>query len=274
MLHKLGIVAGGGDLPGILVRACRAAGRPFFVVALKGLADPAQLAGAPHAWARLGRMGAIVRVLRHEGVRDLVFVGPVKRPSPLRLMPDLRALRFLVARRTWRLGDGRLLNALIDALEHEEGFRVVAAHDVAPDLLAQAGPVGRVAPDAAAMADIAVGRREALALGAADRGQAVVVRAGRAIAREDRDGTDALLKRCRALGARGGVLVKLPKPLQDRRIDLPTVGAGTVAAAAEAGLAGIAVEAGGALIVDRAAVAGAADRAGLFVVGIEPGAEA
>jgi DUF1009 family protein len=270
MPPKLGIVAGGGDLPGILVRACRAAGRPFFVVALKGLADPALAADAPHAWARIGAMGAIVRTLRREGVRELVFAGATRRPSPLRLMPDWRALRFLLARRTWRLGDGRLLNALVEALEREEGFRVAGAHEVAPGLLAQAGPVGRVAPDAAALGDIAVGRREALALGAADRGQAVVVRLGRAIAREDREGTDALLRRCRGLPGRGGVLVKLPKPLQDRRVDLPTVGAWTVAGAAAAGLAGIAVEAGGALIVDRAAVAEAADRAGLFVVGIAP----
>ena len=272
MPPKLGIVAGCGDLPGVLVRACRESSRPFFVVALAGLADSAAVAGAPHAWERLGRMGEIIRLLKREAVRELVFAGGARRPPLLRMRPDLRMLRFLVSRRSWRLGDGRLLNALLDMLERDEGFRVVGAQDVAPDLLARPGPVGRIAPGVGNDADIALGRREALALGAADRGQGVVARDGTVIGREGHAGTDALLARCRGAAGTGGVLVKLPKPLQDRRVDLPTVGVGTVAAAAAAGLAGIAVEAGGALIVDRRAVAEAADRAGLFVVGLPPGA--
>ncbi len=270
MLPKLGIVAGGGDLPGALISACRKSGRPFFVVALAGLADPATVADVPHAWERLGRMGAIIAHLKREGVGDLVFAGAAQRQPLTQMKPDLRMLWFLLSSYSWRLGDGRLLNALLDMLERKEGFRVVAAHDVAPGLLAQPGPLGRVVPDAASGADIALGRREALALGAIDRGQSVVVRAGQVIGRENKAGTDALLASCRAIGGKSGVLVKLAKPLQDRRIDLPTIGAGTVASAAAAGLAGIAIEAGGALIVDRAAVAEAADRAGLFVVGLPP----
>ena len=271
MPPKLGIVAGGGDLPGELIRACRASGRSFFVVALAGLAEPVAVANTPHVWQRIGRMGAIIGHLKREGAGDLVFAGSAQRLPLSQMKPDLRALWFLLSCRFWRLGDGRLLNAMIAMLEREEGFRVVAAHDVAPDLLAQKGTVGHVAPTAGDEPDIALGRREALALGEADQGQGVVVRRGRVIGREGRDGTDALLARCRGAGGRSGVLVKLPKPLQDRRIDLPTIGVSTVAAAAAAGLAGIAVEAGGALIVDRAAVAEAADKAGLFVVGLPRG---
>lgn len=274
MLPKLGIVAGGGAIPGILVRTCRRSGRDFALVALEGHCDPAIAAGAPHRWFRLGRLGAMIRYLRDAGVRELVIAGSVSRQPLLRLAPDLRALRFYLAARAWRLGDGRLLNALIAMLEREGGFTVVGADAVAPDLLARPGPLGRTAPDAEASADIALGRREALALGAADRGQGVVVRAGTVIGREDRAGTDAMLAACRGVAGRGGVLVKLAKPLQDRRVDLPTIGAETVMAAAAARLAGIAVEAGGALIVDRAAVAEAAGRTGLFVVGLHPGAAA
>lgn len=270
MLPKLGIVAGGGALPGILVQACRRSGRSFAVAALEGHCDPAVAAEAPHRWFRLGALGAMARYLSGEGARELVIAGTVARQPLLRLAPDWRALRFLVGARAWRLGDGQLLNALVAMLEREEGFTVVGADAIAPDLLARPGPVGRVVPDAEAQRDIALGRREALALGAADQGQGVVVRGGRVIGREDRGGTDALLTRCREAGGTGGVLVKLAKPLQDRRVDLPTIGADTVAAAAAAGLAGIAVEAGGALIVGRDQVAAAADRVGVFVVGLGP----
>lgn len=271
MLPKLGIVAGGGAIPGILVQTCRQSGRDFALAALKGHCDPALTEGVPHRWVRLGALGSAVRYLHSKDVRELVIVGSVVRPTVLGSAPDIYSLRFYLGVRGWRLGDGRLLNALIAMLESTEGFAVVGADAVEPDLLARPGPLGRGMPDAEASADIAMGCRGALALGAADRGQSVVVRAGGIIGREGRDGTDALLARCRNAPGTGGVLVKLPKPLQDRRIDLPTIGVGTVMGAAEAGLAGIAVEAGGALIVDRKAVAEAADRAGLFVVGLPQG---
>ncbi len=270
MPGRLGIVAGSGELPRVLIQACRRAGRPYFVVALTGHADPAHLGDAPHAWYRLGRAGTIVEHLHRIGVTDVVLVGGVPRPTMAQWLPDWRTLRFILRQRVWRLGDGGLLNAMTETLEREYGFRVVGPENVAPELLAQNGPVGRLTPDAAAERDIALGLAEALALGRRDLGQGVVVRAGRVIDREDQSGTDALLARCAAAaaGARAGALVKMAKPAQDRRVDLPAVGVRTVEGAARAGLAGIAVEAGGALIVDREAVAAAADRAGLFVVGI------
>ena len=274
---RLGIVAGAGDLPRAIVRACQRSGRPFFLVALDGFAEPALTEGVAHAWYRLGKAGAIVDRLHAEGVRELVFVGAVTRPRLAQWMPDARTLRFLVTRRAWRLGDGGLLNAMIATLEND-GFRVVGPETIDPELLARLGPVGRLRPEADDERAIAFGLREALILGAADRGQGVVVQDGKVLDREDRAGTDALLARCRTRGGRrgdrpGGVLVKVTKPMQDRRVDLPAIGLRTVAGAQAAGLAGIAVEAAGALVVDRAAVAEAADRAGLFVAGVPREAE-
>lgn len=269
MPPKLAIIAGSGALPGLLVQACLRAGRRFLVIALEGYADPAAVKDAPHRWYRLGAAGAIIDHLKGQGVEELVFAGGVPRPSFRQWAPDWRTLRFIVGRAVWRMGDGNLLNAMIDTLERDEGFRVVGPESVAPELLVSPGPVGAAAPDPAAERDIETGWREAMALGAADRGQAVVVRGGRVIEREDNSGTDALLRRCACASApRAGVLVKTARPIQDRRVDLPAIGMQTVESAAAAGLAGIAVEAGGALIVDRAAVTAAADKAGLFVTGI------
>jgi len=145
-------------------------------------------------------------------------------------------------------------------------------HSLLGDLLAPLGPLGRERPDAAAEADIAVGLAAAQAHGARDLGQAVVVRAGSVVGVEDAAGTDALIRRCAAAPheARNGVLVKMTKPHQERRVDLPAIGPATIAAAAAAGLSGIAIEAGATLVLDRAAVIAAADHAGMFVVGIKP----
>jgi DUF1009 family protein len=148
-----------------------------------------------------------------------------------------------------------------------EGFRVVGADDVLASLLAPAGAIGALKPSKADWIDIREAAREATGIGLRDVGQGAVARAGKTIDSEKQDGTDAMLRRVGALGGRGGVLVKRPKPQQERRIDLPTIGVTTVQAAADAGLAGIAVEAGGALIVDQAAVTALADRLGVFVYG-------
>jgi DUF1009 family protein len=152
---------------------------------------------------------------------------------------------------------------------------VVAPHELVQGLLAAEGRYGRIGPDRQARIDIARGFAAAKAIGALDIGQAVVVQQGLVLGVEAIEGTDALIARVRTLrreGA-GGVLVKVPKPRQERRIDLPAIGVETLEAAAAAGLRGIAVEAGGALIIDRAKVAARADALGLFVVAMAPAGE-
>lgn len=276
MPPKLGILAGGGTLPALLVDTCVRSRRPFFVIAFEKQADADLVATRadgqpiPHAWVRLGAAGRAVRLLRREGVGELVMAGRMRRPSLMMMWPDLWALRFLIRNRGLARGDDALLRAIVDALAGE-GFAVVGVDSLLPDLLARAGVLGTVQPDTEAAADVERGVEAALALGARDVGQAAVVRGGRVIGLEGRDGTDALLAACarERPAAPSGVLVKMAKPGQERRVDLPTIGSDTVAAVARAGLAGIAVEAGGALIVDRDAVVAAADAAGLFVIGVD-----
>lgn len=269
MAPKLGILAGGGELPLRLIEACRAAERGVFVLAFEGAADPAVAAGVPHAWIRLGAAGEALRLLREQRVEEIVLAGGVKRPSLLSLRPDWRAAKFLARVGYRALGDDGLLKAIIREFEGE-GFRVVGADAILGSAVAPVGPLGRHVPDAQADDDIALGFRIVRALGALDIGQAAVVQQGLVLGVEAIEGTDALLARCANLRREGpgGVLVKAPKPGQERRADLPTIGPRTVEAAAAAGLRGIAIEAGASLVIDRAALVAAADRAGLFVVGV------
>lgn len=268
--RKLAILAGGGTLPARIAAAVRGQRREVFVVAFDGHTDPATVAGLPHLWSRFGAAGTIIRRLHDEGVDEVVFAGPVKRPSFTELLPDWWTTRFLARVGTRALGDDGLLRAVVRELE-EEGFRVVGLHEVLKDLLTVAGPVGSLSPDAEAERDIARAAQVARALGALDVGQGAVVQQGLVLAVEAIEGTDAMLARCAGLArpGPGGVLVKVKKPNQDRRIDLPTMGVTTIEMAAAAGLRGVALEAGGSLLIDREAVADAADRLGLFVIGIE-----
>ena len=269
-MPKLGVLAGGGELPRRLVEACRSSGREVFVLAFEGQTDPATVEGVDHAWIRLGQGAAGLEALRGAGVEELVIVGAIARPSLKELRPDLYMAKFLARIGMGSLGDDSLLSAMIGGIE-KEGFRVVGPDEVLAALVAPAGTYGAVAPDDQAKADIARGLMVAKALGAADAGQAVVVQQGIVLGVEAAEGTDALLARCAGLRREGlgGVLVKAKKPQQESRVDLPTVGPRTVEGAISAGLRGIAVEAGGTLITEREAVVAIADAAGLFVIGVE-----
>ena len=268
----LGILAGGGELPLRVARAARNAGRPVFAVVLDGWGDPAHWAGVPHAVERPGAAGRILSRLRAERVRQLVLAGRVRRPSVATLRPDAVGVRIVARIGTgFLLGDDGLLRAVARVLE-EEGFEVVSPQSVLAGLLPPSGRLSRAAPDDAARADIRRGVAVCRALGAADVGQAVVVQQGLVLGVEAIEGTDALLARCGGLRREGGggVLVKLAKPGQDRRLDLPAVGPDTVRNAAAAGLAGIAFGAGSTVLLDRERTVAAADAAGLFLLALAP----
>ena len=271
MVGKLGILAGAGELPRRMIEACRAADRDFFVLAFRDEADPAIFADVPHATIRLGAAGEGFRLLHEAGVDEIVFAGGLKRPTVMSLRPDWRAAKFFARIGYRALGDNGLLSAVIEELE-SEGFKVVGADTILGSSLAPVGAFGQVVPDEQAVADIAHGVAVARALGALDIGQAVIVQQGIVLGVEAIEGTDALIARCADLRREGpgGVLVKIAKPGQERRADLPTIGARTVAACSAAGLRGIAVEAGSTLVLDRAGIIAAADQAQLFVIGIEP----
>lgn len=270
MTSALGVLAGGGVLPRRIVEACQKAERPVHVIAFEGITNTATVAGASHCWQRLGAVGATIKALKGAGAADLVLAGQIERPSFSSLKPDWRGMKLLPKLMAAEQGDDAILSIVLDELEGE-GFRIVSVQDVLPDLLAQTGVIAGPGPSEGDEADIARGLSVLGALGAADVGQAAVVQQGIVLAVEAVDGTNAMLSRCREIkrDGGGGVLVKCSKPGQDMRVDMPTIGARTVEAVVEAGLAGIAVEAGSTLILDRARLIELADDAGVFVVGVD-----
>jgi DUF1009 family protein len=270
----LGILAGGGRLPGQIAAAARAAGREVFLVGLEGFAEPAVLAPWPHEVIRILAAGRIIAALRAHGCRDLVLIGPIRRPSLFGLRPDAEGARILARiGRAAFAGDDGLLAAVVKVLG-EEGFRVLGAQEILAEAVGPAGLLSRAGPDALAMADMRRSVAVVRAMGSVDVGQGCVVQQGIVLAVEAAEGTDAMLTRCGALArpGPGGVLVKLVKPGQDRRTDLPTIGPDTIRAAAAAGLRGVAFEAGGTIVADRDAAIAAADAAGLFLLGLDPDA--
>jgi DUF1009 family protein len=242
-----------------------------FIVGLEGFADRTLLADWPHEMIRIGAAGRILAALHEHGCEDLVLIGPVRRPSLLDIRPDTEGVKILArVGRSAFLGDDGLLAAVIKIFG-EEGFRVIGAQEIMRDALGPSGLLSRAAPDAQAVADMERGMAVVRALGAADVGQACVVQHGIVLAVEAAEGTDAMLARCKVLARDGvgGVLVKLVKPGQERRADLPTIGPATVLGAAEAGLRGVAFEGGGTILAEREASIAAADAAGLFLLGLD-----
>ena len=271
MPRRLGIIAGGGPLPVQVATAAWATGRGVFIIGLEGFADPAVLAPWPHEMRRLGAAARIIAALRERACQDLVMIGPVRRPSLLDLRPDAEGARLLARiGRAAFAGDDGLLAAVIRVLT-EEGFRVIGAHEIMREAVAPSGVLTKTRPDGQAMTDINRGIQVARLLGAADVGQGCVVQQGLVLAVEAIEGTDAMLARAGALRREGvgGVLVKLAKPGQDKRADLPTIGPDTVRHAAAAGLRGLAFEAQATILAEREVCLDAADAAGLFLLGLD-----
>jgi UDP-2,3-diacylglucosamine hydrolase len=273
--EALTIIAGGGPIPAYVAAAAVKAGRPVFVVGIKGEADQA-IAAFPHEFIDWGQLGRLEEILKSQGGRDLVLVGSIRsRPDFKGISLDLATMRSLKDILAIIIGgDNDVLSGAIRFFE-KRGMRVIGAHQVATDLVVSAGALGRARPGRAERRDIETALRAARAIGAIDAGQASVAVNGRVIALEAAEGTDAMLERVAGLKAgrrvkwegRAGVLGKCAKPQQDLRVDMPTIGTRTVEAAINLGLAGIAVEAGRVMIVDRAEAIRRADAAGLFVVG-------
>jgi DUF1009 family protein len=272
--RKLGVIAGGGELPVVLAEHCAATNRPYFVARITPYADAA-LNAHPGTDNGLGHMAARMKAMREAGVDAVVLIGQVPRPDVSKLDLDDGAVAMLPAiMAAFPQGDDAILRTILN--EHERaGFQVVGADAVMGDLLAPEGVWGAIAPTPAQMKDITKGAKVAHALGAFDIAQGVIVCDGHVVAVEAAEGTDEMLSRVAALPValhgtpdnRRGVLAKRPKPIQERRIDLPVVGMRTVEGAARAGLAGIAVEAHGALAVRRAEMIAEADKLGLFLYG-------
>ncbi len=274
--QPLAIICGGGAVPFAVAEAVRRRGRPVVLFALRGIADPERVGGYPHRWVSLGKYNEITRGFHSEGCRDVVLIGSLVRPSLWQLRFDLGTLRILpnlIA--LLRGGDNHLLTGVVRLLE-DDGVRVIGAHEVAPELLMPAGMLGTHAPSERDRADIARGLAAIAAMGPFDIGQSAVVADNHVLAVEAIEGTDLMLARVAELRRIGrirapagrGVMVKAPKPGQEMRVDLPSIGPHTIEGIVRAGLRGLAVVAGETIVADVASVARAADQAGVFVVGV------
>lgn len=264
----LGLIAGNGRFPFLVAAAARRAGRRVVCVAIREEAA-AELEAEVDAihWVSLGQLGRCITALREGGVSEAVMAGQVKHRQIFSdIVPDLKLMAVL-ARLVVKSTDS-LIGGVADALE-KEGIRLRPSTELLGDQMASAGAMTRRAPDKAQRRDIDYGGRVARSLGELDLGQTVVVKDGAAVALEAMEGTDAVIRRAGEIAGPGCVVVKLAKPRQDMRFDVPVVGEGTIAAMREAGARVLAVEAGRTLFLDRAAVLAAAEREGIAVWGIE-----
>ncbi|HEV7352647.1 MAG TPA: UDP-2,3-diacylglucosamine diphosphatase LpxI [Brevundimonas sp.] len=271
---RLGLIAGGGDLPLRIAARCDDEGRSLFVIRLKGFADP-HLARWPGVDLGMAEIGGILAALKREGCGAVCFAGIVARPDFRSLKPDLKGATLLpgiVAAAT--KGDDALLRKILSIFE-AEGYAIEGADDLLGGETLPAGALGRVTPTPEQLADLKKALHVAEKAGELDIGQGAVVVDGLVLAVEAQEGTDAMLQRTAGLpadlrgaaGARKGALGKAPKPIQDLRVDMPVMGVRTVELAAAAGLAGVGGVAGQLILIDREGMVAAADRLGLFVWG-------
>jgi DUF1009 family protein len=264
-MEALGILAGGGRLPFVAAAEARLQGLRVVAVAIREEADPslADQVDAIH-WVRVGQLGAVVRVLREERVTDLVLLGKVEITHLFsQARPDLLGAKVLLTARDLR-GDS-LLEAILDALA-AEGIRVLETPRFLGPLLVRAGRLTRRGPTAREQRDIALGRDIARQIAALRIGQTVVLKQGTVLAVESVEGTDAAIRRGGELGRGGVVVVKVSRPGQDLRYDLPTIGSETLAALRDASATALALDAGRSLLLDREPFVAGADGLDLAVV--------
>lgn len=282
-VRHFGMIAGGGSLPLEIARSVTARGGSVFVVMIENEAEDALL-NFPHAVLNWAEVGHAVSAIKRAGMRDVVMVGRMSRPSMWTAKPDFGFLMSLprIMRALRAGGDDAVLRGVVRLIE-SRGLNVLGVPDVAPELLLAQGPLGFYHPQANDLRDISLGLAFVAALGGFDIGQAVVVANGVIEGIEGAEGTDRVLARVReqrmAAGAdiaslRSGVVVKRPKPGQDSRLDLPAIGPDTAAGAIAAGLSGIAGLAGQVLGAQRFEMVERADRARIFIAGVDEAATA
>ncbi len=270
-VSKLGIIAGGGDLPNLLVDSAREQGIDVFLVGFDGQTDDVLLLDKQSLTTKIGQVGKVTRFFQKSGVKDLVLIGALNRPSFSELVPDLKAAKFLLQNAGKAMGDSELLSALKIFLE-KEGFQIHGIQDFVPDLLVNEGCITKTKPSKDDWLDINHGIRVLQETAALDIGQSVIVQEGLVLGLEAIEGTNLLIERCAALKRKGrkGVLVKLCKAQQDISLDLPTIGLQTIRAIHKAGFGGIVVNAQKTLICEREALISYANKHHLYVLGINP----
>ncbi len=269
-IQKVGMLAGSGKMPLQIIKSCRERGVEVYVVGLQPFAVEEEFADSPHIMVRMGEVGKMLKWLKDNGAMDLVMAGGIKRPSLKELIPDWEGAKFLAKVGMKSIGDDKLFRAVIEGLE-ERGFTVRGIEDVVPEMMFHEGIYGKVKPSSEDMSDIRRGIEVAKAIGAVDVGQAVVVQEGMVLALEAVEGTDMMLSRAASVKKQGKapIMVKIKKPGQDTRTDMPAIGIQTIEQLKKYGIGGIAVESGGILVIEREEVIRLADESKIFIIGIK-----
>jgi DUF1009 family protein len=284
--NKLGLIAGNGRFPFLLLDAARATGRSVVVAAIKEETDPeieARAAADPGIivhWLSLGELSRLIETFQREDVTEAVMAGQVKHKQIFSsIRPDWRLAKLLLNLRT--RNTDMLIGAVAKVLA-DEGIHLVSSTAYLEPMLAKPGVLTQRAPNAAEQDDIAYGRSVAEGIAGFDIGQTVVVAGSACVAVEAMEGTDAAIARAGALMdtlegeastiKRSLTVVKVAKPKQDLRFDVPVIGAATIEAMAKAKATCLAIEAGRTLIFDLERVLAAADAAGISIVALPVGA--
>lgn len=264
--EHIGIVAGSGQFPVLVARGARAEGLKVFICGFKGHTDPALEAEADEfIILPLGQLNKLIEFFKGNQVQRLTLAGAIKKPKALDFKPDLRATKLFFKLRNQ--GDDAILRALASELE-SEGLTLVQAAELVPGLLAPAGVQSKRRPDDDEWESIRYGWPIGKSLGAYDIGQCLVVKQKMVVAIEALEGTDATLERAGELGVKDCIALKMSKPGQDERMDLPAIGLGTIEILARLGYTCLAYEAERTLFFDREAALALADRNKIAVVGI------
>jgi DUF1009 family protein len=265
MDKRIGIIAGSGQFPFIFARAARDNGYAVYAVAhVNETGEDLDQYVDEIKWVRLGQLKKIIKFFSGHGVRQAVMAGAIKKTNMFRdVRPDLKTISILAGIKNTH--DDRLLRAFADALE-KEGILIKASTFLLPDLLAPVGCWTKKKPTRSENEDIRLGWQLAKEIGRLDIGQCVVVGGGSVLAVEAIDGTDATIKRGGALARGAAVVVKVCKPNQDFRFDVPAIGVNTIKGMADVGVKVLVIEAGKAVVFDRREMIHTADELGVCIV--------
>lgn len=269
-LTKIAIISGGGMMPVEIIKSCQQRNIDVYVVGLTPFANESDFENLPHVMARMAEIGKISKFLKNNNIENVVMAGGIKRPSLKELIPDWEGAKVLAKLSLKDLGDDGLFRAVIDIIE-SRGFHVLGIEEVVPEMMFHEGIYGKTKPSSEDTKDIRRGIEVAKALGSVDVGQAVVVQEGMVLAVEAVEGTDMMLNRAFTVKKKGKspVMVKIKKPGQDTRTDMPAIGIQTIEQLKKYGIGGIAVESGGILVIEQERVIQLADESGIFIIGLE-----
>lgn len=264
----IGLIAGQGALPVQIIEHCQSKAVPIVAIAFENQTPAQTVTPIPHIWLKLGAVGKVLDYLKSQKVTHILMAGDIKRPALSELSLDWAGTKLIAKLGLSTLGDDGLLSSIIDYLE-QQGFQVIGATDLLDDLTAPAGCLTGAHPSEDDILDIALGRKALEQLGTADIGQALVIQQGLILGVEAIEGTEQLIQRTKeyAKPGRKPILVKASKPQQNLKVDLPTIGLGTVEQCIQANLSGIAIESGKTQVLERAKAVGLANEHNIFIWG-------